>query len=106
METAKRDIEIQHLNNLMKDLKHNLSEKHKDLVNVQKHNPYLRGVVDDYNTYFNSINDEKLRQYNALKQLHNYVTQLSIDPTATEEIIRQSKYDIAIIVDELRKIKL
>ena len=55
MDLAKRDMEIQHLNNLIKDSEHFLSEKHKTLIKTQKDNPYLKEVVDNYNMYFSQF---------------------------------------------------
>uniref|UniRef100_A0A6C0ILK5 Uncharacterized protein n=1 Tax=viral metagenome TaxID=1070528 RepID=A0A6C0ILK5_9ZZZZ len=104
MELAKRDISIQHLQNLIKQKHKNITDKNKTLPQQSKDNVYLREIMGDYNIYFDNINQEKTNQYNALQLLAEYITQIILDPTSTEEMLRQCKYDQSLILSEMKQI--
>ncbi len=104
MELAKRDISIQHLQNLIKQKQKNITEKNKTLPQQIKDNVYLREIMGDYSIYFDNINQEKTNQYNALQLLAEYITQITLDPTSTEEMLRQCKYDQSLILAEMKQI--
>ena len=101
MDLAKRDAEIQHLHNLMKESEHFLSEKHKTLIKTQKDNPYLKEVVNNYNMYFSGIAQQNQAQYNALQTLADYITQILLDPTTDAETVKQCKQDMKMVQQEL-----
>jgi hypothetical protein len=105
MDLAKRDIDIQYLHNLIKDNDKFLFEKHKSLSKLQKDNPFLKDVVDEYNEYFSGISQQNQAQYNALQTLADYITQLLLEPGVTEEIVRQCKYDMGLIRAELNLLR-
>jgi hypothetical protein len=103
MDLAKRDIIINDLNNVIKQKKSFLREKKDSLRTKSKDNTYLNGVVDEYNKYFNSESNKRDEQTKALQVLFDYITTIILDPTSTEEIIKQCKYDHSMIVKEMNK---
>jgi len=104
MELAKRDKSIQHLQRMIKEKQETLSEKNKTLHKESKGNTYLREIIGEYNTYFDSLKHQEDKQYNALQLLLEYITQITLDPTSTEEMLRECKYDQSLILAELKKI--
>lgn len=100
MELAKRDIGIQHLQKLIQQRKKNLYETQKNLHVKSKDNIYLREVADDYS------NIENQNQYNALQLLNEYLTQITLDPTSSEEMLRNCKYDRSLISSEMKKLNI
>jgi len=103
MDLANRDIGIQHLQRLIDQKKKNLYETHQSLLINSKDNIYLKDVADDYAKY-SSIDNQK--QYNALHLLTEYLTQITLDPTSTEEMLRNCKYDRSLITGEMKKLKI
>ncbi len=104
MDLAKRDNEIQHLYKLIKDNQKFLNDKHKHLNNSQNDNPLLKDIVEDYSTYFSHISDEKTQQHKALQKLAKYITEVSLHPDVTEEILRECKYDNTMIANEMKRL--
>jgi GTP1/Obg family GTP-binding protein len=100
MDLAERDMAVQKLQNLIKDKQHFLAKKNSELSQKQKDNAYLREVVGDYNVYFDAVAEEKQQQYQALQVLADYMNQIKKDPSTTEEMRRQCKYDKALILKE------
>jgi len=104
MELAKRDIGIQHLQNLIKQREETLHDTKQNLQKKSKDNIYLREIVEDYNEYSDGIYLENQKQYNALQLLQEYLIEITLDPTSTEEMLRQAKYDRTLILAEMKKI--
>ena len=104
MDVAKRDNEIDHLNKLIKHNQQFLADKHKILHKTQHDNPLLREVVDDYVLYFSKVDGEKQKQHNALQVLAKYITSISLNPDVTKDILRECKYDMAIIESEIKQL--
>ena len=103
MDLAKRDMGIQHLQKLIDQRKQNLYETQKNLHEKSKDNIYLREIADDYDKYFMAENQ---KQYNALQLLAEYLTQITLDPTSTEEMLRNCKYDRSLISAEMKKLNI
>jgi hypothetical protein len=103
MDLAKRDILVENLKTLKKEKEQFLNERSRQLKKQQKDNPHLSSVVADYDAYFAGINSEKKKQSNALQVLVDYLNQIMLDPLATDEMIKQAKYDQQIILAELKK---
>lgn len=103
MDLAKRDIGIQHLQTLISQRKQNLYETQKNLHAKSKDNVYLREIADDYDRY--SMTEDQ-KQYNALELLAEYLTQITLDPTSTEEMLRNCKYDRSLITAEMKKLNI
>jgi hypothetical protein len=104
MDLAKRDIGIQHLQHLIKKREDMLLETKKHLQHQSKENKYLKAIVEDYDKYTDDMYLEKQNQYKALQLLHEYLIQLTLDPTSTEEILRQVKFDRSLILAEMKKV--
>ncbi len=100
MEAANRDIGIQYLQNLINQRKNNLYDAQKNLRVKSKDNIYLRDIVDDYSDI------ENKNQYTALQLLNEYITQITLDPTSTEEMLRNCKYDRSLIASEIKKLNI
>ena len=100
MDIAKRDIGIQHLQKLIDQKKKNLYETQKNLHIKSKDNIYLREIADDYS------NIENQNQYTALQLLNEYLTQITLDPTSTEEMLRNCKYYRSLISSEMKKLNI
>ena len=101
MDLAKRDKDIQHLQNIVKEKERFLYDNHKTLTRSQKDNPFLKDVVDQYTMYFSEINQQNQAQYKALKTLADYMTQLILDPTTDADMIRQCKQDLEMMQQEI-----
>jgi hypothetical protein len=104
MNLAKRDMDIQQLQKLIKDKHQHLSEKNNTLNKHSKDNLYLKDVLEDYNLYFKNISNERKQQYNALQALVDYIRKITLDPTASEEMIRQCIYDESLILAEMKSL--
>jgi hypothetical protein len=104
MELAKRDQSIKHLQNIINDKQRSLREKNLSLPKQSKDNIYLREIVGDYSKYFDSEKQKKEKQHNALLSLLEYITQITLDPNSSEEILRECKYDQSLILAELKQL--
>lgn len=102
VDLAKRDKQIQVLQNVIREKQQFLVKNYKKLTNIQKDNPYLSDIVKAYTTNFNEKTEERMKQKHALQQLADYIKTIILDPTATEEMIRNAKYDQGVILAELK----
>ena len=105
MDLAKRDKDIQHLHNIVKEKERFLYDNHKALSQSQKDNPFLKDVVDQYNMYFSELSQQNQAQYKALKTLADYISQLLLDPTTDADMIRQCKEDLEMMQEEINNLK-
>ncbi len=103
MDLSKRDLGIQHLQKLIDQRKKSLYETQKNLHTKSKDNMYLREISKDYVNYSELENQQ---QYKALQLLAEYLTEITLDPTSTEEILRNCKYDRALISAEIKKLNI
>ena len=103
MDLAKRDKNIQQLQNIIKEKEQFLSDKRKELMKSQKDNPFLKDVVDQYNMYFSNVAQQNQAQYNALKRLADYISELILDPNSDADMIRQCKQDMEMVQNEIKK---
>ncbi len=103
MDLAKREIGIQHLQRLINQRKQSLYETQHNLNLKSKDNMYIREIAKDY---VNHLALENKQQYDSLQLLAEYITQITLDPTSTEEMLRNCKYDRALISEEIKKLKL
>lgn len=101
MDLAKRDKQIQHLQNIIKENEQFLYDRQKELMKLKKHNPFLKDVVDQYNIYFSNIDQQNQAQYNALQSLADYITGLMLDQTSDATMIRHCKEDLKMVKEEL-----
>ena len=102
MDLAKRDKQIQVLEDLIREKQQFLVKNYNKLTSIQKDNLYLSDIVKAYTTNFNQQTEERTKQKHALQQLADYIKQILLDPTATEEMIRNAKYDQGVILAELK----
>jgi hypothetical protein len=103
MDLSKRDTGIQHLQKLIDQRKKSLYETQKSLNTKSKDNIYLREIAKDY---VNLSALENQQQYKALQLLAEYLTQITLDPTSTEEMLRNCKYDRSIISAEMKRLNI
>ena len=56
--------------------------------------------------YVNYSELENQQQYKALQLLADYLTEITLDPTSTEEMMRNCKYDRTLISAEIKKLNI
>lgn len=102
---AERDLRLQHIEKEIRNKKHMLVNKKKELDKKHKLNAYLGSVKDDYNKYYNFIVNEKQQQHSALLLLKEYMSDLLKTEELVDEQARTAKHDQTDIVKEIDKIK-
>ena len=76
-----------------------------ELKIAQKDNEFLVNVYDDYLSHFKYIKEQKQKQYDALYKISEYIDKMTIDPTMTDLLLRQSKLDQHAILNKMKSIK-
>jgi hypothetical protein len=102
---AKRDMYITQIDEEIKNKKLLLVQKKKALDKKEKVNVYLEGVNSDYTKYYNYIVEEKQKEYNAMKMLKEYITDLMETEKLLANHLIAAKYDQKEILSEIDKIK-
>jgi len=101
MELAKRDKQLKHLHSIIQEKEQFLYDIHKELLKSKKDNPFLNDVVDQYTVYISELTQQNQAQYNALKRLADYISDLIVDPNSDTDMVRQCKQDMKIVQEEL-----
>jgi hypothetical protein len=102
---AQRDLNLSQIEAQIKNKKNLLLKKKKDLEKKNVLNEYLTGVKTDYSKYYDYILNEKQQQYNALKLLKEYMSDLISTEHMVDEQLRTAKYDQKDIIQEIDKVK-
>ena len=82
-----------------------LIQKRKTLDNSLKQNPFLKDVVDDYNSYYDSLVRQKSEQQEAIEFLKKYLEDMLSEAKLTESQIEENSIQQDAMVNELKKIK-
>ena len=82
-----------------------LIQKRKTLDNSLKQNAFLKDVVDDYNSYYDSLVRQKSEQQEAIEFLKKYLEDMLSEAKLTESQIEENSIQQDAMVNELKKIK-
>lgn len=103
MEIAKRDIYLEQIKKEIKHKKNLLKQEYKILKKEIRVNPMLKSVLNNFQTYDESIINEKEKQLEALDNIYNYLEELFEDTSLTFDKLNEIKQDQKTI---FKKIKL
>jgi len=103
---AERDLQLMQIEREIKNKRHLLVKKQKELDKKQKLNKYLDGVRQDYGKYYDYILNEKQQQYDALLLLKEYMSDLMKTENLVDDQLRTAKHDQKDIVNEIDKVKI
>ena len=95
-------MQIQELINAKENL---LIEKQKKMRFITKQNRFLEAVRNDYDKYYNYINEQKKDQIRALQLLDEYIKDLTISGKLTKHNIEDAKEEQSKILKEIKSIK-
>ena len=82
-----------------------LKDEYKILQERKRENNFLEKVYDDYKNYYSLIIEEKQKQYEALKNISNYLDSLIQESELTKntlEELRNDKYKILGKIEQVR----
>jgi hypothetical protein len=97
---SERDNKIDILKNVIIKRNKLLREIYKDIRTSTEENPYLKGVVDEYMRYYETIKTQKQKQLDSLNILLQSLT------NSTNQIIRKKAIqDKKELMREINKIK-
>ena len=105
MDLANRDKAIQKIVIELENKRQLLKNKYKSLHNAAADNELLKDVLEDYLTYYDTIKNEKIQQYNALNKTLEHIDSISVDPNSDESMLYNSKVDYKEISHEMDRIK-
>ena len=103
---AKRDEEFIKIQNLIDIKRDFLLEKQKKLKRISKQNQFLDEVKNDYNKYYNYINQQKQDQIMALKTINKYIDDLTYSGELSKHNIEDAKEEQRKILKEIKDIKM
>jgi hypothetical protein len=105
MEISQQDKLLLLLQNELDNKKSNLVERYKEIQETSKINSFLKDVVNDYQTYYNYINQQKQSQQMTLQMVLDYLDNLLMQENLTEESIKFNQQEQEKILLEMNKIK-
>jgi hypothetical protein len=103
---AKRDEEFMKIQNLIDIKRFFLLEKQKKLKRISKQNQFLDEVKNDYNKYYNYINQQKQDQIIALNTINKYIDDLTYSGELSKHNIEDAKEEQRKILKEIKDIKM
>jgi cysteinyl-tRNA synthetase len=102
---AKRDIQIQKMEDMIREKKQFLLEKRDSLNDLERNNEYLQTVQNDYVKYYNHIVGEKESQMRYMEALTKYIEDIIHEGKLTEEDAIRAEWEQKKIMMEITKIK-
>lgn len=85
--------------------KQELSENYKSIQKKQEDNRFLEVVVNDYKQHFNQIRAERVRQYEAMNGLLEYIGRLTNEIETSKSILAETSEDQKALIKEMVKVK-
>lgn len=82
-----------------------LCAKRKQLANNEKENTFLKGVVEDYNTYNKHLISQKEKQLMFLNMLNQYIDNITNDLHITDTKLKESRHEQREITKEMTYLK-
>jgi len=101
MPLAKRDKSINTMIIELEKKRQNLKNKYKELHNAAADNELLKDVLEDYLTYYDTLKNEKTRQYDALNKTLHHIDSIEINDEST---LYNVKIDQKEILKEMKRI--
>jgi hypothetical protein len=103
MSLAKRDKAINTMKTELEKKKLLLKNKYKELHNAAADNELLKGVLEDYLNYYDTIKDEKKKQYEALTKTLQHIDSIEINDDRMLYNIKQDQKEITKQINLLKK---
>ncbi len=98
--------------NYLRGIEEQIQNKRDFLLNRGKHleklkmeNHFLKGVQNDYMTYYSSILKQKEEQIAAINMLNQYLNEMIVNSQVTENDIQNTKKEQRHILKEMDRIK-
>ena len=103
---AARDIKIAALKKLKGTERKKLMEKKKELEKAAESNRYLNGALKECNGIIRDLKTQNEEQEYALKNIYEYLENLSKDQNTTAKMMKDLKSQKKIILHKLKELKL
>jgi hypothetical protein len=102
---AKRDLKLLQIDEEIKNKKHLILKKKKELEKRKADNTYLDAIFADYNQFHEYAIKQKQKEYRAMNLLKEYIADLVKTEKLLDNQLRTAKYDQKEVMGEIAKIK-
>jgi len=102
---AKRDLKLLQIDEEIKNKKHLILKKKKELEKRKADNTYLDAIFADYNQFHKYAIEQKQKEYKAMNLLKEYIADLVKTEKLLDNQLRTAKYDQKEVIGEIAKIK-
>ena len=82
-----------------------LKDEYKILQERKRENNFLEQVYDDYKNYYSLIIEEKQKQYEALKNISNYLDSLIEESKLAKDTLEELKNDKYKILGKIEEVR-
>lgn len=82
-----------------------LKDEYKILQERKRENNFLEQVYDDYKNYYSLIIEEKQKQYEALKNISNYLDSLIQESKVAKDTLEELKNDKYKILGKIEEVR-
>ena len=102
---ATRDLKLLQIDEEIKNKKHMIIKKKKELDKRKTDNNYLETIFGDYNQFHVYAIEQKQKEYRAMNLLKEYIADLVKTEKLLDNQLRTAKYDQKEVMTEIAKIK-
>jgi hypothetical protein len=102
---AEKDNCIMRIESQIQAKKQMLMEKQKTINKNIKFNKLLEYIRNDYQKYYDYIIQQKREQIQAMKILNDYIRELTVSGTLSENNLKDAKYEGKKILNEIKNIE-
>tara|TARA_R110002074_G_scaffold244796_2_gene416651 strand:- start:40 stop:387 length:348 start_codon:yes stop_codon:yes gene_type:complete len=105
MDINERNSMITKMSEQIKERQKYLQERFKELKKNKSDNSYLNEVKDDYQNYFNYINNIKQDQLTAFEKISTYLDKVGCELKTTDTLLEETKYDQKQVLSEISNLR-
>jgi hypothetical protein len=105
MQIACNDKNIENMLTIIAEKKKDLHEKYDQIQKSKEENIILSDILEDYKEYYDKMKDDKIRQYNVLDQLTQYLDEIALNEEMDQDMLRKLNNDQKKILEEMINIK-
>lgn len=105
MDINERNSIILKMKQQIKEKQQYLQERFKELEKNKSENLYLDKIKEDYQKYFNYINNIKQDQLKAFENISSYLDKVGCELKTTDTLLQETKYDQKQVLTEINKLR-
>lgn len=105
MDINERNTMISKMKEQIKEKQQYIHKRFKEIEKDKSDNIYLTQVKEDYQKYFDYINNIKQDQLTAFENISTYLDKVGCELKTTDTLLQETKHDQKLVLSEINKLR-